>query len=431
MTFTRAEVVSVRIWGRLVGALAASGRAYAFEYDPAWVRDSLPLSPILMKPTTRRRLFTFPGLPEETFYGLPPMIADAAPDRFGNSIIDAVLAREGVLPSEITALDRLAYVGNRAMGALTFIPDNSPHAEPSALEMNHLVEAARAAVHGDLSEEKLATQSVKELIQVGTSAGGARAKAVIAWNRDTGEIRAGAINAPHGFEQWLLKFDGVGLDSQLGEGHNYGRTEYAYYLMATAAGIEMAPSALLEEGGRAHYVTRRFDRPGTDGERLHMQSLCGLTGLDFNATQTHDYASLFTAAAELGVEDTAQIFRRMVFNVLASNNDDHTKNHAFLMDRDGRWELSPAYDVTFAFNPASKWTSKHLMSVNGRFEGITRADLHAVGEQFMVPGYRAIVREVEDAVAHWGDFAREAGLPAHRTNEVQARLDDVALVTHR
>jgi len=197
--------------------------------------------------------------------------------------------------------------------------------------------------------------------------------------------------------------------------------------MAKAAGIEMSECELLEEGGRAHFVTRRYDRPGTSGDRLHMQSLCGLTGLDFNATETNDYASLFTAAAELGITDTVQIFRRMTFNVLASNNDDHTKNHAFLMNPEGEWKLSPAYDVTFAYNPASVWTSKHLMSVNAKFEGITRDDLHAVGEKFQVPGHRAIVREVEVVVESWPQFAAEAQLPQERTEEVQRRLVELRL----
>lgn len=431
MTFTQTQVLTVRAWGEVVGAVAAgSGRAYTFEYDPKWVRTGAPLSPILMKPTARRRLFTFPGLNPDTFQNLPPMLADAAPDRFGNGIIDAVLAREGILPSQVTPLDRLAYVGARAMGALTFTPDTSPSIAPTALEMNSLVEAARAAVQGNLGDESVATESLTELIQVGTSAGGARAKAVIAWNRATGEIRAGGIEAPEGFEQWLLKFDGVGEDHQLGQGQNYGRTEYAYFLMALAAGIQMADSELLEEGGRAHFVTRRFDRPGTAGERLHMQSLCGLAALDFNQVETHDYASLFTVAKELSADSGKQreeLFRRMVFNVLASNNDDHTKNHAFLMNEQGTWAPSPAYDITFAYNPVSPWTRKHLMSVNGKFENITRSDFHTVGEKFMVPGYRSLVREVEEAVSAWPDFATESELPKERTEEVQKRLEAVRL----
>lgn len=427
MTYAPVEVLNVFAWGEHVGAVAPSGRSYAFEFTPAWRRRRIELAPVLMPTTSRRRIFSFPGLNDVTFQGLPPMLADSLPDRFGNGIIDSVLAREGLLPRDITALDRLAYIGNRGMGALTFTPDSSPQTGHTAVEMNHLVEAARAALRGDLDNPDLATQSLNELIQVGTSAGGARAKAVIAWNRTTGEMRAGGITAPSGFEQWLLKFDGVGEDSQLGQAMSYGRTEFAYHLMATAAGVTMSECRLFEEGGRAHFITRRFDRPGSDGGRLHMQSLCAISALDFNAVQTHDYASLFTTAAALGVDDRAQLFRRMVFNVVASNNDDHSKNHAFLMDRDGTWRAAPAYDITFAYNPRSPWTAKHLMSVNGKFDTITRRDLHSVGETFDVPGYRRIIREVEAAVKRWREFAVESGLPDDRTDEIATRLDALAL----
>lgn len=427
MTYQRVEVLNVYIWDEHVGAVAPAGRSYAFEYTPAWRRRRIELAPVLMPTTSRRRIFSFPGLREETYQGLPPMLADSVPDRFGNGIIDSVLAREGVLPGEISALDRLAYVGKRGMGALTFAPDSSPRPEHTAVEMNHLVEAARAALRGDLNDSDVAAESLNELIQVATSAGGARAKAVIAWNTATNEMRAGGITAPPGFEQWLLKFDGVGEDNHLGQAMNYGRTEYAYYLMATAADIEMSECRLLEEGGRAHFITRRFDRPGTDGERVHMQSLCAIAALDFNAIETNDYASLFTTAEKLGIVDRDELFRRMVFNVLASNNDDHSKNHAFLMDQSGTWMPSPAYDVTFAYHPRSAWTSKHLMSVNGKFDTITRDDLHAVGNSFDIRGYRRIIREVETAVANWHEFAAKARLPEARTLEVKRRLKDVAL----
>lgn len=429
MTYQPVEVLSVYIWDELVGAVAQSGRSYAFEYAPTWRRRGIELAPVLMpiNPRSRQRIFAFPGLSEQTYQGLPPMLADAVPDRFGNGIIDSVLAREGVMPNQISALDRLAYVGTRGMGALTFVPDSSPRLTHTAVEMNHLVEAARAALRGDLDSPDLATESLNALIHVGTSAGGARAKAVIAWNTSTGEMRAGSLTAPTGFEQWLLKFDGVGEDSQLGQTQSYGRTEYAYSLMATAAGVQMNECRLLEEGGRAHFITRRFDRPGTDGNRLHLQSLCAISAIDFNAIETNDYATLFTAARALGVDDSAQLFRRMVFNVLASNNDDHSKNHAFLMDEHGNWSISPAYDITFAYNSASPWTAKHLMSVNGKFDQITREDLHAVGETFSVPGYRRIVREVESAVAQWHEFASQAGLPEDRTREVAHRLQAIAL----
>ncbi|MDX2025258.1 type II toxin-antitoxin system HipA family toxin [Microcella sp.] len=427
MTFEHVAVLRVFAWGKPVGALAPDGRAIVFEYEPSWRRTGVELAPVTMPLRQRVSTFVFPALNPETFHGLPPMLADSVPDRFGNGIIDNVLAREGVLPGDVTALDRLAYVGRRGMGALTFEPDTARHDSPTSIELNHLVEAARAALRGDLSADAVATDSLNELIQVGTSAGGARAKAVIAYNPSTDELRAGGVDAPGGFEQWLLKFDGVGPDHQLGTAQHYGRTEYAYYLMATDAGITMSPSRLLEEGGRAHFMTRRFNRPGANGAKLHLQSLCAISALDFNAVATHDYASLFTAAEKLAIDAREEIFRRMVFNVLASNNDDHTKNHAFLMAEDGTWSLSPAYDVTFAYNPQSEWTQQHLMSVNGRFSGITAADLHAVGEQFRVPGYRGIIRDVEDAITRWPVHAREAGVPGARIDEVSTRLAAVAL----
>lgn len=424
MSYQHVDLLRVEAFGRPVGAIAPSGQGYVFEYEPAWRRRGIELAPILMPSDSRRRTFSFPRLAVETFLGLPPMLADSAPDRFGNGLIDAVLAREGVSAAHVTPLDRLAYVGSRGMGALTFVPDGSPKSQPTSLELQHLVEAARAAVAGDLSDDAVRTESLSELLSVGTSAGGARAKAVIAWNRSTNEMRAGGIPAPEGYEQWLLKFDGVGVDHQLGLAHNYGRTEYAYYLMATAAGISMAESTLLEEGGRAHFLTRRFDRPA-DGSKLHLQSLNALAALDFNQTGTHDYASLFTTARDLGLDDREQLFRRMTFNVLASNNDDHTKNHSFLMDESGAWSLAPAYDLTFAYNPASVWTKAHLMGVDGEFETIGRRQLAALADRFAVPGYRAIIAEVADAVGDWPHRANEAGVPSDRVAEVGARLDEV------
>jgi serine/threonine-protein kinase HipA len=434
MAYQHVDLLRVEAFGRRVGAVtrSATTRAFVFEYESAWMRTGIQLAPILM-PTTgiRRRLFQFPALSEDTFMLLPPMLADSAPDRFGNGIIDAALAREGIAASAVTALDRLAYVGRRGMGALSFVPETTRAAEPTALELQHLVEAARAAVQGSLGTEGASTESLNELLSVGTSAGGARAKAVVAYDPDTGELRSGGIEAPEGFQQWLLKFDGVGQDAQLGAGGQYGRTEYAYSLMARAAGIEMSETRLIEEGGRAHFFTRRFDRLGSgpDARRLHLQSLCALTGADFNQIGVHDAATLFTTARQLGLATTGetgrQLLRRVTFNVLASNNDDHTKNHAFLMDEAGSWSLSPAYDLTFAYNPAGLWTSKHLMSVGGEFETVTRRHLHALASAFDVPDYRGIVAEVLAAVAGWTDFAREAGVGAPRTAEVAARLRGV------
>jgi serine/threonine-protein kinase HipA len=425
MTYRHVDLLRVDAFGRTVGAVGAASarRSYAFQYDPAWVRSGIELSPLLMPLARARAPFAFPGLNRETFYDLPPMIADSLPDAFGNGIVDAVLAREGVSPDQITPLDRLAYVGARGMGALTFTPDHSPRDLPTSLEMNELVEAARRAVHGDLASPDTRTDALNHLLAVGTSAGGARAKAVIAWNRTTGEMTAGGIQAPPGYEQWLLKFDGVGPDRQLGTGVEYGRTEYAYSLMARESGIDMAPTELLEEGGRAHFVTRRFDRPGTEGERLHMQTLCGIGALDFNATGVNDYASYFTTMNSLGIGDREEAFRRVVFNVLASNNDDHTKNLSFLMDAGGAWRLAPAYDVTFAYSPTSPWVSRHLMSVEGKFEHITTADLEVLGDRAGVAGYRAIIAGVADAVARFDSFADAAGLSSGRRREISERLE--------
>lgn len=424
MAFQQVEILEVRAWGRTVGAITqVPGEDYgAFEYDPQWRRPEL--SPLLMPLAGRRRVWTFPRLPYETFHGLPPLVAGSVPDDFGNAVINAALQREGMRPEQIRPLDRLAYVGTRAMGALTYHPAQSPEHEATAIEMAHLVEGARRAVYGSLAEGER-TDAISEIISVGISAGGARAKAIIALDPRTDEVLAGGIDAPRGFEQWLIKFDGVGEDSELGRGGGYGRTEYAYWLMAKQAGVEMDECRLLEEGGRAHFMTRRFDRPGDAGERLHMQSLNDLLALDFRQRGTHDYASLFQAAEDLGIDGREQLFRRMSLNVLGSNNDDHTKNHAFLLGEEGVWELAPAYDVTFAWNPEGFWTSQHLMGVDGRFSGIGKNDLLAVADRFQVPGAVRVLGEVAEAVAAFPDFAREAGLAETRANAIQERLLEV------
>ena len=421
MAFTQVEVLEVRAWGRTVGAITQvpGGAHSAFEYDPRWREPEL--SPILMPSTSRQRIWTFPQLPAETFFGLPPLVAGSVPDDFGNAVINAALQREGLRPEQIRPLDRLAYVGTRAMGALTYHPAQSPAHVASAIEMAHLVEGARAAIHGSLADGER-TDAITEIISVGISAGGARAKAIIALDPRTNEVRAGGIGAPPGFEQWLIKFDGIGEDRELGRGGGYGRIEYAYWLMARQAGVEMEESRLLEEGGRAHFMTRRFDRPGTEGERLHLQSLNDLLALDYRQRGMHDYLSLFDAAERLGVEAREQLFRRMALNVLGSNNDDHTKNHAFLLPEDGQWRLSPAFDVTFAWNPGGYWTSQHLLGVNGRFDGIRKSDLLAVADRFQVPAAARLLREVAEVVAAFPEFAREAGLSEARIAAIQDRL---------
>ncbi len=256
-------VIEVRIWGRRVGAVALDPRLgyYAFQYDPKFISTGIELSPLNMPLAHASQPFVFTDLPELTFKRLPAMLSDALPDDFGNSLIDAWMAAHGVQKQNITPLDRLAYMSNRGMGALEFKPPRgSKAAGTSAIKLSKLVDAARAAVEGKIQSDHLAKAALNQIIQVGTSAGGARAKAAIAWNSKTDEIRAGQFDVEKGYEHWLLKFDGMGADRELGGTQNYGRIEYAYYLMAKDAGIEMSECRLLEENGRAHFMTRRFDR---------------------------------------------------------------------------------------------------------------------------------------------------------------------------
>lgn len=410
------ELVEVLAWGRAVGAIAPSRTrgSYAFEYAPEWIAGGLELAPALMP--LARRLYTFPGLSPETYQGLPPMIADSLPDRFGNAIVDAWLARNGIESSRVTALDRLAYLGERGMGALEYRPDRTPALPPpTALNLGRLIVSARRAVEGSLAGEDESQAALRRIIEVGTSAGGARAKAIVNIQPETGELRSGHVAPAAGFEAWLLKFDGVGADAQLGPGRNYGRVEYAYSLMARAAGIRMSQTRLLEEHGRAHFMTRRFDRT-PDGERLHMQTLCGMDGLDFNAVGANDYAQYFARIVALGLGSTElqQAFIRMAFNVMAANCDDHTKNLAFLMDATSAWSLSPAYDITHAHVQGHRWLGQHLMSINGKFTGITRADLLVVADRFGIERAAAAIGAVRDALDSWPQFAAEAGLtPEH------------------
>jgi len=329
------------------------------------------------------------------------MIADSLPDDFGNALTTAYLANEGVAQDRITALDRLAYLGKRGMGALEFRPSRGPRTrKATAIELAELVRAARSAVRGDTGSPRGLTDALSQLIAVGTSAGGARAKAVVALN------------------------PGVGADPGLGAAGSYGRIEYGYALMAAAAGIEMTECRLLEEGGRAHFMTRRFDRtPG--GAKIHAQTLCAMARLDFRQIGVHDYSQLFLLIDQLGLGPStrAEAFRRMTFNVAAANCDDHTKNFSFLLPEAGGWLLSPAYDVTHAHAPDNKWIAQHLMAVNGRTRGITRSDLDQVADRFIVPDASGIVRQVLDAVAKWRTFADEAGVPSAAAEDVASDID--------
>ncbi len=422
-------VVEVRIWGKTVGAVAPDPRlgCYVFAYDAAWKRSGVELAPLTMPLTGNgNATFAFPSLSEASFMRLPGLLADSLPDDFGNALIDAWMSSKGVAKHAITTLDRLAYMGKRGMGALQYRPAKGAHRESSEpLQMKALVEAARQVLGGDISGDAFAQAALANIIRVGTSAGGARAKAVVSWNPATHEIRSGQFDVSPGFEHWLLKFDGVGSDRELGTGADYGRVEYAYYLMAKAAGILMTDCRLLEETGRAHFMTRRFDRDVN--QRHHIQSLCAMDHLDYKQRATHAYGQLFMVISrlKLGDEALAQAYRRMAFNVMARNCDDHTKNFAFRLKQGGVWEIAPAYDVTHAYNPAGEWTYQHLMSVNGKFADIGRDDLLVEADRYGVRLPLDILADVRSALENWSGFAREAGLGATLAQRIRGDFQPV------
>jgi len=427
MSYKTVDAIEVRIWDKVVGAVALEPKLeyYAFEYHPDFVKTGIELAPKYMPLQAGAEPFVFPSLPELTFRRLPALLADALPDDFGNSLINAWMASKGVKVDEVTPLDRLAYMGKRGIGALEFRPTRGPKTKPTAIDMKSLVEEARRAIRGLLDTHDLAISALQQIIQVGTSAGGARAKAAVAWNRKTDELRAGQFDADSGFEHWILKFDGLGKDKELGSPQGYGRIEYAYSMMAEAAGIKMSESRLLEENGRAHFMTKRFDRDGN--RKHHLQSLCALAHLDYRQKATHDYNQFFQLIEELrlGPEAMEEGFRRVAFNVMAKDCDDHTKNLSFLLREGGAWQLSPAYDITHAYNPKGDWTYQHLMSVNGKFANIARSDLEVVADRFGIGTATNVLRQVGAAVAEWPDFARRAGVP--RNSIKQIRKDHVLL----
>lgn len=406
-------IIEVRMWGNRVGAVAFDPNlgSYVFEYAPAWRKRRIELAPLMMPVIAASPSFAFPGLSRESFKGLPGLLADALPDDFGNELIDAWMSQQGVDKNAVTTLDRLAYMGKRGMGAMEFRPAKGSHAESNApLQMKELVETARKVLNADLSTDDVAQAALANIIRVGTSAGGARAKAVVAWNPTSEEIRSGQFDVDPGFEHWLIKFDGVGKDLELGASQSYGRIEYAYHLMALAAGLDMSPCRLLIENGRAHFMTKRFDR--YNNQKHHIQTLCAMQHMDYKQRATHAYEALFITAGRLQLNDSdnEQLFLRMAFNVVARNCDDHTKNFAFMLQEDRPWQLAPAYDITYAHNPKGEWTYQHLMSINGKFDGALREDLLAVANRFSVSAAPALIDQVTHAVGRWREFTDLAGL---------------------
>lgn len=429
----KVDTALVKIWGETVGAVSwlNDREVGLFEYDKDFLKKGLDLSPIHMSLEEARKgdgRFSFPSLNKETYLGLPGLLADALPDKFGNSIIDAWLSRQGRDSSYFSPVERLCYTGKRGMGALEFFPtimdkyDNAVSIEVSELvTLAQQVMNERKGLDVRLGATELDNEeAILDILRVGTSAGGARPKAVIAIN-DQGHVMSGQANVPKDYHYWLLKFDGVTdleLGEPLGEGSGYGRIEYAYYLMAKAAGINMAECQLLEENGRAHFMTKRFDR--VNGIKQHMQTLCGLSHYDFNMPGAYGYEQAFEVMRKLRLSkaDATEQYRRMVFNIIARNQDDHTKNISFLMSKDGSWNLSPAYDVIYSHNPAGKWTSQHQMSVNGKRDNFTKVDLLAVAESISLNKAEDIINEVHSAVEQWQNHAKAAGLNQQSRSEI-------------
>lgn len=428
-----ATVAEVRLWGRTIGAVSLEEGAHiaAFQYAPAFLASGIELSPIIMPLSPR--VYQFPSLPQVSFHGLPGLLADSLPDKFGNALIDAWLATQGRRPESFNAIERLCYIGVRGMGALEFAPAQGPPLRRSAkVQVDELVKlASQVLTHRASLQVSFAPGTrhagLQELLRVGTSAGGARAKAIVAWNRDTNEVRSGQVKAPAGFDYWLLKFDGVSAnkDKELEDPKGYTVIEYAYALMATAAGIEMSECRLLEETGRRHFMTRRFDRL-SDGGKLHMQSLAALAHFDFNSSGAYSYEQAFDVIKRLGLSMRAreEQFRRMIFNVVARNQDDHVKNIAFLMDKAGAWWLSPAFDVTYAYNPTGPWTSRHQMTINGKTDDFTVQDFKMVAQVAGLKRGRpeAILTEVMDTVKEWPRYARTAGVLGSQRDKITRTL---------
>jgi serine/threonine-protein kinase HipA len=412
-------IAEVRLWGRTIGAISISeGRDVAvFQYDPAFAASGIEISPLVMP--LREQVYEFPALPRNTFHGLPGLLADSLPDRFGNALINAWLATQGRTADSFNAIERLCYTGTRGIGALEFAPALGPRPlKATTIQIDALVQlASEVLTHRNDLQANFAgaerEKALREILLVGTSAGGARAKAVIAWNPQTNEVRSGQVAADEGFQHWLLKFDGVSgnKDKKLEDPQGYGAIEYAYSLMAQKAGITMNECRLLEENGRRHFMTRRFDRPAGGG-KLHMQSLCALQHFDFNQAGAYAYEQALMTIRQLGLPMAAveEQFRRMAFNIVARNQDDHVKNIAFLMDQQGQWSLAPAFDVTYSHNPAGLWTATHQMTMNGKRVGFMPEDFEACAKSALMKRDRAatIIEEVRAAVREWPAFAAAA-----------------------
>ncbi len=416
----------IYLWGQHAATVAwnENYQAGSFEYTPDFANGILDISPLTM-PIKQRQVYLFPSLSKDTFIGLPGLLADALPDAFGKALLDRWLTSVG--RTFANPVERLCYQGKRSMGALEFVPARDHYLEQGTkLEIDSLVEVAREVLDEkkklDVNINEDAKEAIANIIRVGTSAGGQRAKAVIAFNEATGEVRSGQIEVPAGFNHWLIKLDGV-TNAELGDPKHYGQIEYVYYLMAREAGINMSECRLLEENGRAHFMTRRFDRIHGN-EKVHMQTLCGIAHYDYKMLHAYSYEQTFQVMRRLRLpySQAEEMYRRMVFNVIARNQDDHTKNISFLMDKGGNWSLSPAYDMSWSYNPKGVWTSKHQMSVNNKWDEITKEDLLAVAKNVNIKQPTAIIEQVKDGVSKWAQYAKEQGIPRKIMNAIDSTL---------
>ena len=421
------NLAKVYIWGEYAGAVLwnENTASATFEYEPSFVNKGWDLSPLMM-PINENRAHSFRDLSKDTFMELPGLLADALPDAYGKALLDRWLVSLG--RTFANPVERLCYQSKRSMGALEFIPAKDDYLDKSSvIEISSLVQVAAEVLSDKSNLETNLKEDTKEalinIIKVSTSAGGQRAKAVIAYNDTTGEVRSGQLDAAEGFDHWLLKLDGV-TNAVLGDPQHYGKIEYAYYKMALKAGIEMTECRLLEENGRSHFMTKRFDRKGGN-EKIHMQTLCGIAHYDYKMLHAYSYEQAFQVMRRLRLPygQAEQMFKRMVFNVIARNQDDHTKNISFLMDRTGTWMLSPAYDMSWAYNPQGEWTSHHQMSINNKWDNITRTDLLAVAEAMHIKKADSIINEICDAVSMWPIVAKELDIPYNMI----AMIDDTLL----
>lgn len=425
----------VKIWDTLVGAVTwNSKRKLAdFQYDKKFIEKNWDLSPLKMPIRNGDQIYSFPELlpskenTEATFKGLPGLLADSLPDKYGNLLIDKWLAQNERAPESMNPVEKLCFIGSRGMGALEFEPKQIKASKNTfSIEIKSLVEMAQKMLsnreHFETNLNADEQQSMKEILKIGTSAGGARPKAVIAYNEITKEVRSGQTKAPNGFSHWLLKLDGVS-DAQFGESLGWGRVEYAYHLMAKACNIEMTECDLLEENGRAHFMTKRFDREGNQTKH-HIQTLCGINHFDYNNMFAYSYEQVFQTMRmlKLTYPEAEQMFRRMVFNVLATNCDDHTKNFSFRLKKGGKWELSPAYDVCYSFDPTNQWVNQQTLSVNGKYKNIDKGDLMSIAVTNRIKKGEQIIDEINEVVKNWSHFALKAKVSDYRHKDIKSNL---------